>query len=194
MLARFSPIGQLTYIEKLEDFCQILVDLSRLATNCSVGALFEAIGFAGLAGVAGFGVQAIDGENRLVAAAFGGSVMVAEIGEVMIAGCAEIGAKAALRRLDFGKVTAFEQVGQETLDGVFSLVIGQAAATDEGVEWEPVVSAEGFESLAGFRVRRAGCACQARPVGGGEARSREGGTGRVWRAALRLFCDRAAPT
>ena len=95
-----------------------------------------------LAIVAALGVEPVDRYDRDAAAAFGGPIVVATIGQVVLAGRPEERAEPALRLVQARQVAAFEKVGEEALDDILGLIRRTTMTPDKGVEREPVIAAQ----------------------------------------------------
>lgn len=117
-------------------------------------ALEEAVGGlvgrgGGFAGEAGFG--GIEGERGPVAAPFEGVLAGVLVGEEMLEGGEEEGAKTALGGVEVGvgEELLLEEGGEKFLGEVFGGFGGVAVAADVGVEGVPVGAGELFEGVAG---------------------------------------------
>ena len=82
------------------------------------------------------------------AAAFEGVVFAPFVGDVVFEGGEEVGAEASLVWADGLQVVPAQEAGEESLGEVFGVGLGFAAPPEVGVEWVPVVVAEGFERVA----------------------------------------------
>jgi hypothetical protein len=98
------------------------------------------------------GVEPVYGHDRDVPPALLGPIMIAAIGQVMLAGGTKKRAETALRSLYRRKVASFEQVGEEALD--------------KSVERKPVVAAEILERGPSAGVSRVAGLYDATPTGG----------------------------
>ena len=118
-----------------------------------------------LSPVAVLGVEAVDRYDGSLSAALRGPVVIAAIGQVVLAGGPQEGAEPALRAIEIRQITPLQQVGEEALDDILGLMRRTAAATDEGVEGEPVIAAQFLKRSASRGIRWPAYACDAAPLG-----------------------------
>jgi hypothetical protein len=105
-------------------------------------------------------------DTIVMSPALQGPIMIAAIGQVMLAGGTEKGAKTALRSLYRRKVASFKQVGEEALNDVLGIGGRGAPAADKCVERKPVVAAEIFKRRPSTGVSRVVGLHDAAPMGG----------------------------
>jgi hypothetical protein len=75
-----------------------------------------------LMAVAALGVETVDWYDGSTLAAFRGSIMIAAIGQVVLACGPEERAKPTLRPIDVCQITSLQEVGEEALDEILGLV------------------------------------------------------------------------
>jgi hypothetical protein len=86
-----------------------------------------------LAIVAALGLEPVDGNDRDSSTTFGGPIVVAAIGQVVLAGRAQEGAEPAFRLVHACHIASLNQVGEESLDEILGLVGRESITTDKGI-------------------------------------------------------------